>query len=144
MFLGEFHHTLDAKGRLSLPARFRNTVTGSLVISKGMEGCLYVHPAEGFEASMDRLVGSNDFDPQVRKVRRFFAAGASEVDLDSAGRINLPQRLREHAGLAKDVTVVGSGDRIELWDTTKWDAYNDETSEHIEEYAADLVVKGFL
>ncbi len=139
MFLGEFQHTLDTKGRVSLPARFRNEMTARIVVSKGMEGSLYVFPAENFEESIERLLESNEFDPKVRKVRRFFMSGATDVEIDSAGRMTIPPHLREYAKLEKEVAVIGNGDRIELWDSGEWERYNSETTEHIEDLAAELV-----
>ncbi len=139
MFLGEFQHTLDTKGRVSLPARFRNEMTARIVVSKGMEGSLYVFPAENFEESIERLLESNEFDPKVRKVRRFFMSGATDVEIDSAGRMTIPPHLREYAKLEKEVAVIGNGDRIELWDSGEWERYNSETTEHIENLAAELV-----
>ena len=145
MFLGEHRHTLDAKGRVSLPAKFRGGVPGGrLVVSKGFEGCLYVTPAEAYAAMMSRLLAGNDFDPEVRRLRRFFLSGATEVDLDSTGRVNLSQPLREHAGLDREVTIIGAGERIEIWDTSKWEAYSDETAESVEDSAADLASNGIL
>jgi MraZ protein len=139
VFLGEFQHTLDTKGRVSLPARFRNEMTARIVVSKGMEGSLYVFPAENFEESIERLLESNEFDPKVRKVRRFFMSGATDVEIDSAGRMTIPPHLREYAKLEKEVAVIGNGDRIELWDSGEWERYNSETTEHIENLAAELV-----
>lgn len=144
MFLGEYQHTLDAKGRVSLPAKFRAETTGKLVISKGFEGCLYVYPAEDYAAFVERLMSRDDFNPQSRKVRRFFTTGAVDTELDSAGRITLPAPLREYAGLARDVQVTGNGDRIELWDAERWAAYNGETMAHIEEDAKELSEAGLL
>ena len=145
MFLGEYQHTLDAKGRLSLPAKFRGDVPGGrLVVSKGLEGCLYVTPADDYAETTRRVLESNDFDPEARRLRRFFLSGASEVELDSAGRVALSAPLREYAGLEKDVTVIGAGKRIELWDTATWGTYNAETAANLETAAAELVDKGLL
>ena len=145
MFLGEHQHTLDAKGRVSLPAKFRGGIpSGRLVVSKGLEGCLYVTPIDGFGDSMARLLASNEYDPEARRLRRFFMSGATEVDLDSAGRVTLSASLREHAGLTKDVTIIGAGERIEIWDSSTWETYNDETAVNLEGSAADLAEKGIL
>ena len=145
MFLGEFQHTLDAKGRVSLPAKFRGGVPGGrLVVSKGLEGCLYVTPADEFEGTIERLLEGNSFDEQVRRLRRFFFSGANELDLDSAGRVTVPQLLRDYAELGKDVAIIGAGEWIEVWDTSKWEAYNAETAASLEDSAADLAEKGIL
>lgn len=144
MFLGDYQHTLDAKGRISLPAKFRAEMTGRLVISKGFEDCLYVYPAERYGEFVDRLMSRDDFDPRFRKVRRFFTSGAVEAELDGAGRISLPQVLRDYAGLGKEIAVTGNGDRIEIWDAQRWATYNGETSENIEKDAQELADLGLL
>jgi MraZ protein len=138
MFLGEYQHTLDKKGRVSLPAKFRNATTGKLVISKGFDDCLWVFPADDYATFLDRVVSEDDFRGNARKVRRHFMAGAVETELDSAGRITLPQVLRDHAGLGKDVAITGNGDRIEIWDSEKWTEYSSQTAESIEDYAEEL------
>lgn len=131
MLLGEYQHTLDAKGRLSLPARFRSVMAGRIVVSKGIEHCLYVYPVEDFEQFLSKLTASGEFDSTLRNVRRFFAAGAHETETDSAGRIGIPVVLREYAELGRDVAVIGNGDRIEIWDTEAWAAHNGEITENI-------------
>ncbi|MBN2404230.1 MAG: division/cell wall cluster transcriptional repressor MraZ [Coriobacteriia bacterium] len=144
MFLGEHQHTLDAKGRVSLPAKFRAQMTGSLVVSKGLENCLYVHSSDEYTQFLGQLTDRGDFDPKFRKVRRFFSSGALETELDSAGRISVSSNLREYAGLDKDVAVIGNGDRIELWDAEKWAAYNGETTDQIEDVTQELAELGIL
>lgn len=144
MFLGEHQHTLDAKGRLSLPAKFRGEMTGRLVVSKGLEGCLYVHSADDYVGFLGRLTDRGDFDPKLRQARRFFSSGAMDSELDSAGRISVANNLREYAGLDKDVAVIGNGDRIELWDAQKWAAYNGETTDRIEDVTRELAELGIL
>lgn len=144
MFLGDFQHTLDAKGRVSLPARFRNELAGRLVVAKGLEGCLYVYPADAYNDFLMRLMAGNDFDAEARRVRRFFTSGAVETELDSAGRIMLTPVLREYAKLTRDVSITGNGDRIEIWDAQAWTAYNGETTENIEDAAEGLAAKGIL
>jgi MraZ protein len=144
MFLGDYQHTLDAKGRVSLPAKFRAEMTGKLVIAKGFERCLYVYPADKYVEFIDRLMERDDFNPQYRKVRRFFTTGAVEGELDSAGRISLPNNLREYAGLDKDLSITGNGNRIEIWDADEWSSYCGATSESIEQDAEALADLGLL
>ncbi|MCL4554624.1 MAG: division/cell wall cluster transcriptional repressor MraZ [Actinobacteria bacterium] len=143
MFLGDHQHTLDSKGRVSLPARFRIAMTGKLVVAKGLDKCLYVYPADEYVRFVSDLIAKEDFEPRVRKVRRFFTAGAVEVELDSAGRIGLPANLRAWAGLSKDVAVTGNGNRIELWDSEVWSQYS-EGGENIEDLAQELADAGLL
>ena len=144
MFLGEFQHTIDVKGRVSLPARFREDLSGKLFVVKGFEGCLYVYPAPAYESFLARLLASNDFDAEARKMRRFFTSGAQDASLDSAGRVMLPPVLREYAKLGREVSIIGNSDHIEIWDAGAWAAYNGDTTEHIEDVAGELVAKGIL
>jgi MraZ protein len=146
MFLGEHQHTLDAKGRVSLPAKFRAEMTAeqNLVIGKGLDACLYVYPAEEYEDFTTDLLKRQDFDPRIRRMRRFFMSGATPVELDAAGRIGIPPVLREHAGLAKDVVVIGNGNRIEIWDAEAWRAYNGEDQTSVEDLARELADAGLL
>ncbi|MDH4139699.1 MAG: division/cell wall cluster transcriptional repressor MraZ [Coriobacteriia bacterium] len=144
MFLGEYQHTLDAKGRVSLPAKFREQMTGRVVVAKGFEKCLYVYPSEDYSQFVQRLMGRDDFDPKYRAVRRFFTAGAVEAELDSAGRVRLPEALREYAGLGKEVQITGNGNRIEVWDAATWSSYEGETTSDIEELAKELADAGLL
>ncbi|MDZ4169099.1 MAG: division/cell wall cluster transcriptional repressor MraZ [Coriobacteriia bacterium] len=144
MFFGEYQHTLDAKGRVSLPARFRNQLGGAVTVAKGLDHALYVFLPEDYEQFMGDLLAKSDFNPKVREVRRFFASGALEIQLDSAGRVSLSQQLREWASLDKDVVVIGSGDRIELWDSARWDEYNGRTADNVEALAQELAEAGLL
>jgi MraZ protein len=144
MFLGEYQHTLDAKGRLSLPAKFRNEMIGRLVVAKGLERCLYVYAAEDYERFLGELTARGDFDPNLRQARRFFTSGAVDAVLDGAGRISLPTVLREYAQLGRDVAVIGNGDRVEIWDAETWASYNGETTERIEDVTRELAELGFL
>ena len=144
MFLGDYQHTLDAKGRVSLPAKFRAELTGKLVVSKGLDDCLYVYSAEEYRAFVDTLTSGNDFDPRTRRLRRFFVAGAQDVELDSAGRISLPPVLREYAHLKKDVAVTGNGNRIEIWDADTWSEYSGKAEGSIEDLAQELAEAGLL
>ncbi len=120
MFLGEYEHTLDRVGRVSVPARFRIELGEKVVISRGFEGCLYVHPADSYREFLADVLEGSDFDPKYAKVRRFFATRAVESNVDKSGRVNLPQAYRDHAGLAGKVVVAGNVDRIELWDADRW------------------------
>lgn len=144
MFLGEYQHTLDAKGRVSLPAKFRARLAGSITVAKGLDNALYVFPTEDYEQFVKGLAEKADFNPRVRELRRFFAAGATSTELDSAGRVSLPAHLREWAKLDKDVTVIGNVDRIELWDAVAWGAYNGATADNAEDLARELAEAGLL
>ncbi len=116
MFLGEHQHSLDAKGRVILPARFREQLEGGAVIAKALDGCLAVYPIAEFERLAQRLREARERGSRERQAARTFFAGASEVTPDRQGRVAIPQHLREYAALSRDVIVAGSYDHIEIWD----------------------------
>ncbi len=144
MFLGEYQHTLDAKGRVSLPRKFRDVTGTRIVVSKGLDDCLYVYPDQGYKAFLDKLGTASDFDRNSRAVRRFFTAGAVEVEVDSAGRIAISPALRKHADLDRDVIVAGVGDHVEIWDAATWASYEDRNATTIEDAAEELARQGIL
>jgi len=144
MFLGEYQHTLDAKGRLSLPVKFRNQLAGSYVVVQGIEKCLYLFAPAAFEEFLARLTAQTDFGSDLRTARRHFAAHAKDDDLDSAGRISIPAKLREWASLERDVTIIGNGNRVEIWDSGAWEAYNKAAESRIEEVTSKLAELGIL
>jgi len=123
-FLGEYAVTMDAKGRFLLPAGFKKQVPedwGSLfVISRGIEKCLTLYPLKAWEPIYAEIAQLNDFDPKVREFQRLFLNGATHVELDTAGRLLIPQSLKEYAGLSKDAVLMGRGKKIEIWDQTKY------------------------
>src|ERR1700730_10358781 len=122
-FLGEYEVTLDAKGRFLLPASLKKQTgeeAGSFVINRGFEKCLGVYPMKSWEPIFAKISDLNDFDPKVREFRRYFLNGATMMELDSAGRLLVPQNLKEHAGLEKDIVLVSAVNKIEIWDKTKY------------------------
>lgn len=144
MFLGEYQHTLDAKGRVSLPSKFRSEITGSVVVTKGPETCLYVYTPEAHEQFVSKIVANGSLDPLYQQARRWFMSGSVPTELDSAGRLTLPQSLREHAHLGKDVVVIGNYDHIEVWDRDLWARYNSDTTGRIEDITRELSKEGVL
>jgi MraZ protein len=126
MFRGRYQHTIDPKGRLSVPAKFRDALAqyeGALIVVAN-ENALEVHPLEEWERLEIRINEQSQFDPEVRKLGRLYISRAHEVGLDSAGRILLPPESRQQAGLGKDVTLVGPGRRFfEVWDRTRFEDY---------------------
>ena len=121
MFMGEFNHSIDAKGRLIIPSKFRDTLGDEFVVTKGLEGCLFVFEKYEFESFMDKLNEKSDLEAKVRKIKRFFISGAQEMEPDKQGRMLVPPVLREYAGLEKEVVFAGVGGHIEIWDKSKWD-----------------------
>lgn len=127
MFMSEYNHTLDTKGRLIIPAKFREVLGEEFVISKGMDSCLFVYANDDWNAFEQKLTSLPLINKEARQFARFFLAGAATVEVDKQGRILLPAALREFAGLEKDVVLVGVGSRVEIWSKDKWENMNSDT-----------------
>jgi MraZ protein len=131
VFRGRFEHTVDEKGRTSLPARFREVLAGQgesrLVITTALEPCLVAYSLREWEAFEERLSRLPSFDKNVARLKRIYVSGASECELDKLGRIQLTADLRKHAGLSREVLWAGLGKSIELWDAQAFHAKNKET-----------------
>ncbi len=123
-FLGEYEATLDAKSRFLLPVGFKKQLpeeeNTQFVICRGFEKCLSLYPKKSWDPIFTRISQLDDFDPEVRQFRRYFLNGATPVELDSAGRLLIPQPLKEYAGLEKDIVLAPGVDKIEIWDQTKY------------------------
>lgn len=126
MFLGEFEHTLDDKGRLAVPARFRPGLEAGLYVTRGLERCLVIWDVPSWQAMAERVRTLNPWQADARRMQRHFFSGAVQAQPDKLGRIVVPQFLREYAGIQDDVVVVGLADRIEVWARDEW---NRERSE---------------
>jgi MraZ protein len=126
-FIGEYEATLDAKGRFLLPSGFKKQLPDSggdsFVINRGFEPCLSLYTSKSWKPIFSQLSELNDFEPKVRQFRRYFLNGATQVELDSAGRILVPKNLLEYAGLEKDIVLVSAIDKIEIWDKTKYQQF---------------------
>ena len=121
MFLGEFEHTIDDKNRLTLPARFRDELAAGLVITRGMDGCLYAYPVERWHALVESQLGAlNLLSRDDRMMQRYFFSGGAEAVPDRQGRVMLPATLVTHAKLGREVIVAGVHDHLEIWDRTAW------------------------
>ena len=126
MFMGEYNHTIDAKGRMIVPSKFREQLGNEFVVTKGLDGCLFVYPNEEWHNIEEKFRNVPLTTKDARKFSRFFFAGAATCELDKQGRILLPAHLREFAGLEKDVVLVGVGSRVEIWSKDKWEAMNSD------------------
>ncbi|HTI14105.1 MAG TPA: division/cell wall cluster transcriptional repressor MraZ [Dictyobacter sp.] len=124
MFLGEYEHTVDAKGRMAIPAKFRPLLAGGAIISKGMGTCLSVYTLERWEQRSDELVSGMSSD-ELRDFERRVYPSASEIELDAQGRMIIPAKLRTYAKLGNEVTIAGVRDHFEIWDRTVWREYQD-------------------
>ena len=125
-FRGTFDYTLDAKNRLTVPARFRAALAEGVVMAKGTEPCVALWTPEAYDSYTDAVLSDlHPLSEEADKLQRFFAANSHETELDSAGRVGFPPFLLEHGALEKDVVVTGAGNRLEVWDRKGWTDYND-------------------
>ncbi|MDE6208380.1 MAG: division/cell wall cluster transcriptional repressor MraZ [Lachnospiraceae bacterium] len=139
MFMSEYTHSIDAKGRVIVPVKFRESLGDEFVVTQGLDGCLFVFPNEEWNIFEEKLKSLPMSNKDARKFVRFFLAGAAVVEMDKQGRILIPPVLRGFAGLEKDVVVVGVGNRVEIWDKSRWDESTtfsdmDEIAEHMSEF----------
>jgi len=142
MFMGEYLHTIDNKGRLTFPAKFRDLLGETFVATKGLDNCLFVYTQGEWAMLEEKLKKLPMAKPEARAFVRFFFSGAAEVQCDKQGRVLLPPNLREHAALDKDVVVIGVSNRVEIWDKANWDAYNNEIGPEVTKIAENLVDLG--
>lgn len=139
MFMGEYNHTIDAKGRLIIPSKFREILGDAFVVTKGLDGCLFVYDNEEWKRFEEKLRALPITNKEARQFVRFFLAGATEAEVDKQGRILIPNVLREFAELTKDVVLVGVGSRIEIWGKERFeDTATFEDMDEIAEHMAEL------
>ena len=138
MFLGEFQHTLDPKGRVILPSAFREQLKEGLVMTVGIDRCVEVHPAAAWPPFVQGLRDLKNTDARQRAFVRMILSSAHPDTPDRQGRITVPQRLREYAGLDKNIAVVGHDTRVELWDAGAWATYRDTAIDDFAETAEPL------
>ncbi|MGI8952004.1 MAG: division/cell wall cluster transcriptional repressor MraZ [Chitinophagaceae bacterium] len=145
-FLGEFEATIDAKGRFLLPAGFKKQLPEGetrFIINRGFEKCLSLYPLKSWKPIYTKINQLNDFDPKVREFRRQFLGGATEIELDSAGRLLLPSTLKDFAGLQKDIILVAALDKIEIWDSEKYKQFFENFSpEYFSSLAKEVMTNG--
>ncbi|HEX2415140.1 MAG TPA: division/cell wall cluster transcriptional repressor MraZ [Thermoleophilaceae bacterium] len=138
-FRGHFEHSLDAKNRLAIPARFRAAFANGTVLAKDPESCVAVWTPETHESIIQRALGDlNPMGSQYRKLSRFYQGNSFEIDLDASGRVTLPPPLLEHAAIEKEVVVVGVGDHLEVWGRERWRAEQEALDAEIEEVTERL------
>jgi len=139
MFTGEYQHTIDEKGRLIMPAKFREVLGETFIITKGLDGCLFVYPQEEWKILEDKLKKLPFTNKDARAFARFFFAGATECETDKQGRVLISGNLREYSRLNKEVVVIGVGTRIEIWSGETWEKYSLDTEKSYEDLAEKMV-----
>lgn len=138
MFIGEYTHSIDAKKRLSLPSKVRSELGGRIVVTRGLDQCLFVYPVKTWETLAEKLGSMPIGEAGTRSFVRLMLAGAVDTEVDSQGRILIPDYLREYAGLSKDVIIAGLWNRLEVWDESKWKHYKTEAESNSERIAEEL------
>ncbi|WDV44186.1 division/cell wall cluster transcriptional repressor MraZ [Clostridiaceae bacterium M8S5] len=141
MFIGEYSHNIDKKGRIIIPSKFRDELGETFIMTKGLDNCLFIYPQSEWDILVEKLKTLPITRKDARAFVRFFFSGACECDLDKQGRILVPANLRKHAKLEKETIVIGVSGRVEIWDKTSWDNYNDDEDlsyESIAEKMAEL------
>jgi len=141
MLIGEFHHSLDLKGRIAIPSKFRSKISGGAIITRGLDHCLFVFTKKDWQVLAQKLISLPLAQANSRAFVRLMLAGAADADLDSQGRILVPDYLRSYAGLKKSASVIGVYNRLEIWDDRTWEQYRKKTegsSDEIAEKMADL------
>lgn len=138
MLIGQYEHTIDAKKRLALPAKFRGELGDKVIITKGVESCLVVYTEKEWEIMSSKLGNLPISQTEARSFARIILAGAMEVSLDKLGRILVPDYLKNYADLKKNVVICGLSNRLEIWDSEKWDAYRQNAEKGVEEIVSKL------
>lgn len=138
MFMGEYHHNIDEKGRIVIPGKFRDIAKHNLVITRGLEKCLYLYTEEEWNKLVNKLNTLPFTKKDARTFMRSFFAGATSSEFDRTGRINITSPLVSYAGLTKECVIIGVNDRIEIWDKEKYDEFMNENSSKLEEIAEHL------
>lgn len=127
MFIGEYQHNIDQKGRLAVPAKFRKALIKGAVVTKGLDDCLFLYPKDEWKKLADKLAALPISKANTRAFARLMLAGAMDVDIDRQGRMLIPDYLRQYAGMAKKIVITGLYNRLEIWDEARWDKYKKGT-----------------
>jgi MraZ protein len=144
MFIGEYEHSLDEKKRISLPKAFRSALGKKVVMTRGLDNCLFVYPRGSWEKVAEKLQSLSFAQADTRGFNRFILSGAAEVEVDGAGRILIPDHQKEFAGLKKNVIFAGVSDRVEVWDADRWNTYKARIEKQADALAEKLGEIGAL
>ena len=138
MFIGEYAHNLDAKGRIIIPAKFRDALNTTFILTRGLDGCLTIYSNDQWEKIFEKLNKLPNTKKATRQYIRMLTSGATECSLDNQGRIQIPSFLSKPLNITKECVIVGANDHIEIWDQNTWNSYYEEASESFEEVAEEL------
>lgn len=138
MFMGEYHHTIDDKGRIIIPSKFRTELGDKFVLTRGLENCLFAYPETTWNKIVEKLNKLPFTKKDARNFSRFFLSGATVVEFDKQGRINISSPLTTYANLTKECVVIGVGDRLEIWDNGKWNQFFEENEDSMSDIAENL------
>lgn len=138
MFMGEFHHSIDDKGRLTLPSKFRDELGTSFIITRGLEGCLFVYSLAEWDKITKKLNNLPFTKKDARSFMRFFLSGATAAEFDKQGRINITSPLISYAEIKKNCVIIGVGDRLEIWSSEKWNSFYNDNKDDMSNIAEDL------
>ncbi|MEI6498363.1 MAG: division/cell wall cluster transcriptional repressor MraZ [bacterium] len=143
MFLGEYSHTIDDKNRLSIPAKFRDELAKGLILTRGLDGCLWLYTETEWQKIAEGVSKLPITQKNARSFGRFILSGAMDLKLDKVGRVNVPKYLADYAGIKNKVVVTGMHTRLEIWAEDKWNSFKDEMEKNSEEVAENLAEIGF-
>ena len=138
MFMGEYHHTIDEKGRIIIPSKFREDLGEKFIITRGIENCLFVYSLSSWEKITNKLESLPFTKKDARQFVRFFLSGATTAEFDKQGRVNVTSPLISYAKLQKDCVVIGTGDRLEIWSQEDWNAFFESASSNMSDIAENL------
>ena len=142
MFIGQYEHSVDAKGRLIMPAKLREEIGDKFVVTKGLDGCLFAYSQTEWLAFEEKLKTLPLTNKNARDFTRFFLSGAIECEIDKQGRFLITSNLRDFAGLEKDVVIIGVNTRIEIWSKEKWENYSSDDNINVDEIAENMTMLG--
>ncbi len=142
MFIGEYEHNVDAKGRIIMPAKLREDIGDKFIITKGLDGCLFAYSQVEWANFEEKLKALPLAQKNARNFVRFFLSGAVECEIDKQGRFLIPANLREHAGLDKEIVIIGVGTRLEIWNREVWKNYSSDDNISADEIAENMTMLG--
>ncbi len=138
MLMGEFHHTIDEKGRIIIPSKFREELGNNFIITRGLEECLFIYSMENWNKITSKLNSLPFTKRDARSFTRFFLSGATAAEFDKQGRINITSPLVSYAELKKECVIIGVGDRLEIWSSEKWNNFYEENKENLSNIAENI------